>query len=549
MPIRKLQLKNFKRFTDLTINLGEETPRLVLLIGANGSGKSSVFDAFSFIQNYNKYKNGVIATGIKSLPYYAKDYDNFEINIKYENEGFIDLKGDTLANNVNISKLKDVRFYGRTAFRHTPEISKVTVGTRASISDDSDRPNRFIEYDTRRFSSDIDIFVARQLKAFNEDNSAVRKDFNKKFNNSFKRIFKQSEDISLQYVDFNLPAEGKSFNFTFEKGFIEFDYHVLSAGEKAVFELLFDLYIRKALYEGGILYLDEIDLHLHTSLQYALLKELTSDEWLPENSQLWVASHSLGFIDYTREYGQGVIIDLDNLDFDREQALEAKQQEDFDVFDVVFGNPITAQKYYNFVVKGHRPKIVLSEGRDYQHYRDLEPQNFFFTDEYGKGLNKNNVINLIAQYNNIYGIIDRDLLTDEEVCNLTKQYKNLRVLDYYCIENYLYHPENIKELKPDIDIERYKKSITEVKNNELEKLKTAIRFARSKYRNHTLKDDGSNSDIEISRLLSSDNFGDFYKVFSMKDYCKELEERQNLNKEQLANTGWFKLKILKLLNR
>lgn len=549
MPIRKLQLKNFKRFTDLIINLGEETPRLVLLIGANGSGKSSVFDAFSFIQNYNKYKNGVIATGIKSLPYYAKDYDNFEINIKYENEGFIDLKGDTLANNVNISKLKDVRFYGRTAFRHTPEISKVTVGTRASISDDSDRPNRFIEYDTRRFSSDIDIFVARQLKAFNEDNSAVRKDFNKKFNNSFKRIFKQSEDISLQYVDFNLPAEGKSFNFTFEKGFIEFDYHVLSAGEKAVFELLFDLYIRKALYEGGILYLDEIDLHLHTSLQYALLKELTSDEWLPENSQLWVASHSLGFIDYTREYGQGVIIDLDNLDFDREQALEAKQQEDFDVFDVVFGNPITAQKYYNFVVKGHRPKIVLSEGRDYQYYRDLEPQNFFFTDEYGKGLNKNNVINLIAQYNNIYGIIDRDLLTDEEVCNLTKQYKNLRVLDYYCIENYLYHPENIKELKPDIDIERYKKSITEVKNNELEKLKTAIRFARSKYRNHTLKDDGSNSDIEISRLLSSDNFGDFYKVFSMKDYCKELEERQNLNKEQLANTGWFKLKILKLLNR
>ena len=58
MFINKLQLKNFKRFTDLTVDLApqppkgvanqedENLPKLVLLIGANGSGKSCIFDAF-----------------------------------------------------------------------------------------------------------------------------------------------------------------------------------------------------------------------------------------------------------------------------------------------------------------------------------------------------------------------------------------------------------------------------------------------------------------------------------------------------------------------
>lgn len=48
MNISRLQLRNFKRFTELEIDLSacSSPPKLVLLIGANGSGKSSVFDAF-----------------------------------------------------------------------------------------------------------------------------------------------------------------------------------------------------------------------------------------------------------------------------------------------------------------------------------------------------------------------------------------------------------------------------------------------------------------------------------------------------------------------
>lgn len=51
MNISRITLINFKRFRRLTIDLSmlASSPKLVLLTGANGSGKSSVFDAFEWL--------------------------------------------------------------------------------------------------------------------------------------------------------------------------------------------------------------------------------------------------------------------------------------------------------------------------------------------------------------------------------------------------------------------------------------------------------------------------------------------------------------------
>ena len=54
MRIKKIELKNFKRFSDLTITENPETSKLVLLIGSNGSGKSCLFDAFDWFDRANK---------------------------------------------------------------------------------------------------------------------------------------------------------------------------------------------------------------------------------------------------------------------------------------------------------------------------------------------------------------------------------------------------------------------------------------------------------------------------------------------------------------
>lgn len=56
MFISKLEIKNFKCFSDLTIDLRQnaELPKFVFLIGANDLGKSCIFDAF---ERYGFYRD------------------------------------------------------------------------------------------------------------------------------------------------------------------------------------------------------------------------------------------------------------------------------------------------------------------------------------------------------------------------------------------------------------------------------------------------------------------------------------------------------------
>ena len=52
MKIKKVQLRNgYKRFHELTIDLGDDPKRIVAPIGPNGCGKSSVLDGMLFHNN------------------------------------------------------------------------------------------------------------------------------------------------------------------------------------------------------------------------------------------------------------------------------------------------------------------------------------------------------------------------------------------------------------------------------------------------------------------------------------------------------------------
>ena len=47
MKFESATIKDYKRFTDLTVKGIPDTSRLIMLSGPNGSGKSSFFDALS----------------------------------------------------------------------------------------------------------------------------------------------------------------------------------------------------------------------------------------------------------------------------------------------------------------------------------------------------------------------------------------------------------------------------------------------------------------------------------------------------------------------
>ena len=62
-----MTLKGFKRFDDLTIDLGTQPSKIVTMVGPNGSGKSSVFDAFE--EKQKDYKG---ANANESIEFFSK---------------------------------------------------------------------------------------------------------------------------------------------------------------------------------------------------------------------------------------------------------------------------------------------------------------------------------------------------------------------------------------------------------------------------------------------------------------------------------------------
>ena len=87
-----------------------------------------------------------------------------------------------------------------------------------------------------------------------------------------------------------------------------------------MFNILLNLFRRREHFTSTIYFIDELDVHLHTRLQHALIREVV-EHWIPDYSQLWTASHSLGFIEYAGDADDAAIIDFDDLDFDRPRVL------------------------------------------------------------------------------------------------------------------------------------------------------------------------------------------------------------------------------------
>ena len=301
---------------------------------------------------------------------------------------------------------------------------------------------------------------------------------------------------------------------------------------------------RAELYKNTIFFFDEIDLHLNTKLQYSFLKEIV-DNWIPENCQFWTASHSLGFIQYATDFENGYVIDLDDFDFDKKQVLSPKAKDDFEIFEIA-----VSKAFIDQVVQGRR--IVFSENMDTPFYNDLNIVNTFFF----VAIDKMDVFHK-AKNHNRHGLIDRDYLSDEEVVQLKNDYTNLFVLPYYSFENLLYHPDNLEEYynnsnKP-FEKQKYIDQIIKIKNDERDYLAAGIIQARGGYpfykeNENTKKLKAFKENYKgVIKLLRSDDFETFYKIFPAKDYGKEITERLGLSALNLTKTKWFKQQIENIL--
>jgi hypothetical protein len=283
-----------------------------------------------------------------------------------------------------------------------------------------------------------------------------------------------------------------------------------------------------------------------------LLKEVT-ENWIPENCQLWTATHSLGFIEYARQTKSASIIDFDDLDFDFPRILSPEPKDNPDIYEIAVGKEFLPALFQQMT-------ICFVENNDKHYYASIGiPKTIFVSDN-----NRNNVYHKVrtTDYN---GIVDRDFLSDDDLVQIKHHYSKLNILNFYSIENYLYHPDNLEEYYASID-KPFDKAVyigqlTDAKNQAKDSFIPTLTLKRTEYpyfgepeyngtsfqNRFKNKNENEVQSITVAGYLNSNDFDTYYKSLPMKSYCTQLLQRQHISKSDLAKTTWFKIKIEELL--
>jgi predicted ATPase len=529
MRISRLQLKNFKRFTDLTVEAIPQEAKLVLLIGSNGSGKSSIFDAFNSLGRPPQI-------GRPHPDYYLKNETQSAINIFFAN-------GGQISADPNRYDRYPFKFIGRSSIRIVPRISN--RGNAETIRNNNDEPSSFIDQDTR-FDNDLSMYMQQIDNALREpvfsgksaDTLKIFQDFISPLNTSLINIFGGDAATTIQIAEYQNATASNSGKLVFRKGNSKINYDLLSHGEKQVVILLLNFIVRKDQYQDAIIYIDEMDCHLNTALQSRLLDEIVNT-WIPENAQLWTATHALGFIDFARLAPNAVIIDLNLLNFDIPQTILPQPKSSLEVYDIAVPKDTIRN-----ILKGY--KLVTVENQNDQFYNAaLGESGYLFL----PASNNREVFLTVKGDSNMIGLRDRDYLTSNEIEAIKKKFPNLKILHYYAFENYIYHPDNLQELTlADYSRDKYVADIVNQKKERLIPIVDEIGVSRQTYVEFKEGIKMDEDRKEITGALQSDDFETFYPFFNIKKhYSRTFLQRFNLQTKDLVATTWFKKQIEMIL--
>jgi len=289
MKIKKIQLKNgYKRFYDLTIDLGDEPKRIIALVGPNGCGKSSVLDGMLFHTNTwgsigNKGDKGYKYHSMMQTPTF--NYQN--ILIEFDKKGTV---WELIQERAETGKERTI-FSFRSPYRYNSNLqvsqSRATTEIRLNnygATTTSDLDDK-MEENYRRLYIKFNKYLHEQDCTPSQAKAKIIGDLNASLKNCL-----DLEIISIGNIEAN---QGTMFFKKIDHP-KNFEFNVLSSGEKEVVDILLDLYLRQEEYNETIFLIDEPELHINTSIQKKLLLEI--NKLVGSNCQIWVATHSIGFL-------------------------------------------------------------------------------------------------------------------------------------------------------------------------------------------------------------------------------------------------------------
>lgn len=288
MKIKKLILKNgYKRFHHLTIDLGANPARIIALVGPNGSGKSSVLDGLMFHQNaHHKIgsSNNADSAYHSMNPSNLVTYQDVEIEFTEGNFSAMRDKRQKQGKPNTIFSLRSPYRYNNhikiTEIRATTPISENNYGATFASALDSKMEDNY-----RRLQAAVNQYMEEYDVKPTEARSKIIGDLNASIKNCL--------EIEISSVG-NVEAGRGTLYFKKADHPYEFEFNVLSSGEKEVVDLLLDLYLRRSDYDDSVFLIDEPELHVNTSIQRNLLLEI--DKLVGANCQIWLTTHSIGFL-------------------------------------------------------------------------------------------------------------------------------------------------------------------------------------------------------------------------------------------------------------
>jgi RecF/RecN/SMC N terminal domain. len=319
MKLKIIHVRDFKRFTDLTIANIPETAKLVMLTGPNGSGKTSLFEAFNYWMTFNRGQN----------PFESEYHSRPSSSVAENSNGLlqkIQLQFHGVESIKNNQDQKRKAFYIRSAYRHEPDFTIKGLNSTDEILNDSKRAHKLIHQEQRVSDNYLRMVGDAITELFSSDpeikNKLVGDVANELIGEVRTAMSQVFENLELQGPG-NPMIDG---TFRFKKGAASgFHYKNLSGGEKAAFDLLLDFIVKRRAFDDTVFCIDEPELHMHTRLQAKLLGVMFS--LIPNNCQLWLSTHSIGMARTAAELhaahpGQVAFIDFHNQDFDQSCSLD-----------------------------------------------------------------------------------------------------------------------------------------------------------------------------------------------------------------------------------
>ncbi len=501
--IKSIHLERFKKFLNTEIVLNPFT----VLMGENSSGKTTVLQAINFSLS-------VLAT---------HDFistENGHVRIRKKGVGLTTLPG------INIADYKEL-YYGKI---HRGGTAKGAEGSRIEVVDTDDNIYRlritslFGSYNVKCLSTNTDLnhspslqnkaplfisgFVGLRLteeRAFprtlqdrlrsGQVSTIIRNiilDTKKKSNEGYSRLkARLAKDFDFYLEDVNFDDENDLFvtahyRDTCGKNSISLDFNSSGSGFMQILQIIAPIYLYCP-HDVQIVLLDEPDAHLHPNLQHNLantLREVQQELGI----QIIISTHSTSII---RAADSSEIIPITsnskiNVPLTSRQDVENQIEARIDAYDlgksIISGKLLFVEDHDTSILEEfdkvlgtkcfHGPNtipVIAGKGKD-----DKAP--FQLHDI---------LLNYIHKSIDLYVLRDSDGLTKDWKTKLIgygdKNHVNLKILDYYEIENYLLVPQLLRKALVMLVGDSQSPSTTEILNKLTELLRDSIRLAKANY--------------------------------------------------------------------